>query len=223
MSTMAKTTQPWRRRREFDDEFKAGAVWLVLDEGQSVGRVARELGLIESAFRNWVRQARADRTKGRTGLTGVEREELRRLRKENRRLRVERDVLINLRARARLLLNQKLRGTRTSICFTRAFIRGGSLSYLFAALMQNTDYQELFISRLEERLSGVLEPSALVSRIRELRVDLEADLGSEVREGFSEAHAALCQRNLDVLETFVRERPDAVRRHIQESSRMQVR
>ena len=80
-------------RREFDDEFKAGAVRLVLDEGQSVGRVARELDLTESAFRNWVRQARADRTKGRTGLTGVEREELRRLRKENRRLRVERDVL----------------------------------------------------------------------------------------------------------------------------------
>ena len=53
----------------------------------------RELDLTESAFRNWVRQARADRTKGRTGLTGVEREELRRLRKENRRLRVERDVL----------------------------------------------------------------------------------------------------------------------------------
>ena len=38
-------------------------------------------------------QHRADRTKGRTGLTGVKREELRRLRKENRRLRVERDVL----------------------------------------------------------------------------------------------------------------------------------
>ena len=93
MSTMAKTTQPRRPRREFDDEFKAGAVRLVLDEGQSVGRVARELDLTESAFRNWVRQAQADRTKGRTGLTGVEREELRRLRKENRRLRVERDVL----------------------------------------------------------------------------------------------------------------------------------
>ena len=93
MSTMAKTTQPRRPRREFDDEFKAGAVRLVLDEGQSVGRVARELDLTESAFRNWVRQARADWTKGRTGLTGVEREELRRLRKENRRLRVERDVL----------------------------------------------------------------------------------------------------------------------------------
>ena len=47
----------------------------MLDEGQSVGRVARELDLTESAFRNWVRQARADRTKGRTGLTGVERED----------------------------------------------------------------------------------------------------------------------------------------------------
>ena len=33
MSTMAKTTQPRRPRREFDDEFKAGAVRLVLDEG----------------------------------------------------------------------------------------------------------------------------------------------------------------------------------------------
>ena len=53
------------------------------------------------AFRNWVRRAHADRTKGQTGLTSEEREELRRLRKEKRRLRVERDVLKNLRARAR--------------------------------------------------------------------------------------------------------------------------
>ena len=93
MSTMAKTMQPRRPRREFDDEFKAGAVWLVLDTGQSVGRVARELDLTESAFRNWIRRARADRTEGQTGLTSEEREDLRRLRKENRRLRVERDVL----------------------------------------------------------------------------------------------------------------------------------
>ena len=66
---------------------------LVLDEGQTVGRVARDLDLTESALRNWVDRARADRTTGRTGLTSEEREELRRLRKENRRLRVERDVL----------------------------------------------------------------------------------------------------------------------------------
>jgi|TARA_B100000959_G_C14907359_1_gene593587 transposase len=93
MSTMAKTTKPRRERRQFDDEFKVGAVRLVLDEGQSVGRVARDLDLTESALRNWVDRARADRTQGRTGLTTEEREELRRLRKENRRLRVERDVL----------------------------------------------------------------------------------------------------------------------------------
>ena len=93
MSTMAKKTKPRRERRQFDDEFKVGAVRLVLDEGQTVGRVARDLDLTESSLRNWVDRARADRTKGRTGLTSEEREELRRLRKENRRLRMERDTL----------------------------------------------------------------------------------------------------------------------------------
>ena len=93
MSTMVKTTKPRRARRQFDDEFKVGAVRIVLDEGQTVGRVARDLDLTESALRTWVDRARADRTQGRTGLTSEERDELRRLRKENRRLRVERDVL----------------------------------------------------------------------------------------------------------------------------------
>ena len=93
MSTMAETTKPRHLRRQFDEEFKAGAVRLVLDEGHTVGRVARDLDLTESALRNWVDHARADRTKGRTGVTTEERDELRRLRKENRRLRVERDVL----------------------------------------------------------------------------------------------------------------------------------
>ena len=60
---------------------------------RSVGRVARDLDLTESALRTWVARARADRTKGRAGLTTEEREELRHLRKENRRLRMERDVL----------------------------------------------------------------------------------------------------------------------------------
>ncbi len=93
MSTMPNTTKPRRSRRRFDDEFKAGAARLVLDEGQTVGRVARDLDLTESALRVWVDRARADRTKGRTGLTSEERDELRRLRKDNRQLRLERDVL----------------------------------------------------------------------------------------------------------------------------------
>ena len=66
---------------------------LVLDEGKTVGRVARDLDLTESALRTWVDQARADRTNGRTGLTTEEREELRRLRQENRVLQTEREIL----------------------------------------------------------------------------------------------------------------------------------
>ena len=68
-------------RRRFTDEFKQQAVRLVLDEGKSVGAVARELDLVASALGQWVKQAQADRTKGRTGLTTAEREELVRLRK----------------------------------------------------------------------------------------------------------------------------------------------
>jgi len=83
-----------RARRSFTEEFRAGAVRLVLDEGKSAGAVARDLDLTESALRNWVAQARADRTKGKSGgLTTAEREELARLRRENRQLKLERDVL----------------------------------------------------------------------------------------------------------------------------------
>jgi transposase len=84
-----------RPRRQFDEEFKAQAVRLVLQDGKSVGAVARDLDLTESALRQWVERARVDRTRGRTGLTTAEREELARLRKENRELRTERDILKN--------------------------------------------------------------------------------------------------------------------------------
>jgi len=54
--------------------------------------------LTPSALGNWVRQARADRTKGKTGLTTEERAELAKLRKEKSRLRMERDILKKSRA-----------------------------------------------------------------------------------------------------------------------------
>jgi transposase len=82
-----------RPRRQFSEEFKQQAVRLVLDEGKSVGSVARELDLVPSVLGWWVKHARADRTKGRTGLTSAEREELARLRKENRILQEEREIL----------------------------------------------------------------------------------------------------------------------------------
>src|SRR5205823_9132934 len=94
MSTpMAETSKSRRTRRRFDDDFKAQAVRLVLDEGKSVGAVARDLDLTETALREWVKRARADRSHGRTGLTTAEREELARLRKENRQLRLEREKI----------------------------------------------------------------------------------------------------------------------------------
>jgi transposase len=82
-----------RPRRSFTDEFKAGAVRLVLDEGRSTTSVAKSLDLTQSTLRVWVEAERANRTKGKTGLTTEERQELQRLRKENRHLRMERDIL----------------------------------------------------------------------------------------------------------------------------------
>lgn len=93
MSGMEPGTKTRRARRQFSEEFKAGAVRLVLDEGKTVGAVARQLDLTPSSLGKWVNQVRADRTKGKTGLTTAEREELSRLRKENRELRLEREIL----------------------------------------------------------------------------------------------------------------------------------
>ena len=93
MSRMAARKSGRRVRRQFSEEFIVGAVRLVLDEGKTVGAVARELDLTPSSLANWVRQARADRSQGKSGLTTEERAELARLRKEVRELRMERDVL----------------------------------------------------------------------------------------------------------------------------------
>lgn len=95
MDQKTKQERPQKKsRRQFTDEFKAGAVRLVLDEGKSVSGAARDLGIGESALRIWVERARADLGKGKPDtLTSTEREELARLRKENRRLQMEREIL----------------------------------------------------------------------------------------------------------------------------------
>jgi transposase len=93
MSRMSKKSPGRRPRRRFTDEFKTSAVRLVLEEGKTVGAVARELDLTESALRLWVERVRAEQTKGKTGLMKEEREELVRLRKEVRVVTEERDIL----------------------------------------------------------------------------------------------------------------------------------
>ena len=90
MSVMEQ--EPVRSRRSFTDEFKRDAVGLVIDEGRKVIDVARSLGVGEGTLGNWVRQARIDRGE-RAGLTTSERSEIAELRKENARLRMERDLL----------------------------------------------------------------------------------------------------------------------------------
>ena len=90
MSVMEQ--EPVRSRRSFTDEFKRDAVGLVIDEGRLVVDVARSLGIGEGTLGNWVRQVRVDRGE-RAGLTTSEKAELAELRKENARLRMERDLL----------------------------------------------------------------------------------------------------------------------------------
>jgi len=82
-----------RPRRSFTPEFKAEVVSLVHHGGRTVGNVARELDLTETAVRAWVKQAELDSGTRSDGLTTVERAELAQLRKELRETREERDIL----------------------------------------------------------------------------------------------------------------------------------
>jgi transposase len=82
-----------RNRRKYTPEQKTDAVRMVREVG-NLAQVARDLELTETSLRNWVRQADIDEGRGAEGaLTSEEREELRRLRRENRTLEMERDFL----------------------------------------------------------------------------------------------------------------------------------
>jgi transposase len=77
----------------YTEEFKAEAVQLSCSSPEkSIRQLAYELGISDQTLRNWIRQTEIDRGE-REGLTTEEREELRRLRKENRILREEREIL----------------------------------------------------------------------------------------------------------------------------------
>ncbi len=80
-----------QKRRIHSDEFKREAVKLVTDEGYSVAEAARNLGVHVNLLRSWKRKLES--SEGAESLTEDERMELARLRAENRRLRMERDIL----------------------------------------------------------------------------------------------------------------------------------
>lgn len=82
-----------RNYRKFDEDFKQGAVRLVLETGKPIAKVARDLGVNEGTLGNWCAKARLGREGGEAPLSESERAELNRLRKDNTELRMQRDVL----------------------------------------------------------------------------------------------------------------------------------
>jgi len=81
-----------RSRREFSAEYKADAVKLWRESGDSKEAIAKRLGISGTTLANWVRQADVD-AGALEGLSTGDQEELKRLRKENKILAMERDLL----------------------------------------------------------------------------------------------------------------------------------
>jgi transposase len=90
----AEVSEMARKRRTFSPEFKEETVALVLDKGMSMRQVAHDLDIGESVIGRWVKQAKVDRGDNPRGdLTTEEKEELRKLRRENKILKEEREIL----------------------------------------------------------------------------------------------------------------------------------
>jgi len=77
----------------YSPEFRDDAVRLVKSSGKPVAAIARDLGVSYETLRKWIKQAAIDAGERDDGLTSEEREELRRLRRENRILQEEREIL----------------------------------------------------------------------------------------------------------------------------------
>jgi transposase len=87
--------QMGKKRRQYTKEFKVEAVRLVLEEGRPISEVARDLGTAQSLLHRWKKKSeegKIDPFPGK-GRLSPEDDELRQLRRENKRLRMERDIL----------------------------------------------------------------------------------------------------------------------------------
>jgi transposase len=80
------------RHTEYPDEFRRQIVELNR-AGRSARALAKEFEPSEQTIRNWIKQAQLDSGERKDGLTSTETEELRRLRRENKQLKLERDIL----------------------------------------------------------------------------------------------------------------------------------
>ena len=83
-----------KKRRSFSREFKLEAVKLAKEGGVSVAQASRDLGICETSLRRWIQQYETDQGEGSAGtLTTKEKDELRRLRRDVRTLKMEREIL----------------------------------------------------------------------------------------------------------------------------------
>ena len=96
-----------KSRPPYPDDFRARIVELARS-GRTTSSLAREFKVTDTTIRAWVRQADLDAGRRKDGLTSDEKQELARLRKENARLREERDIL----ERAAAWFAQEAVGTR---------------------------------------------------------------------------------------------------------------
>ena len=87
-------TTETRKRREYTEDFKRDAVALVTEQGYKASEAARSLGIGDNLIRRWKREFEEEASGA--GLDSDEREELKRLRKENRMLRMEKEILKNV-------------------------------------------------------------------------------------------------------------------------------
>ena len=113
-----------RTHRLYPPEFRAEAVRLARGSDKSIPALAADLGVSSEALRHWLRQADADEGRGPPGdLTTDEREELRRLRRENHVLKQEREILKNgpVRGTPRPMKIGGYTGTRRLGCEAVAF------------------------------------------------------------------------------------------------------
>jgi transposase len=79
-------------RRKFTDEFKNGAVQLVTEQGYKISEAARNLGIHDTQLRRWVKGKSPGTSPATTGMVQLQ-AELKQLKRENERLRMEREIL----------------------------------------------------------------------------------------------------------------------------------
>jgi transposase len=87
-----ESEKPARRRGRYPTEFRRDAAILVIEQHRTVADVAKELGVVEQTLGNWVRQERID-CGDKEGTSSADRAEIATLQRENKQLRLERDLL----------------------------------------------------------------------------------------------------------------------------------